>query len=166
MNLETILLNSVLIMLCIIPFILMGRFQQKRKKQLSKSITELAATQNCKITHKEFCADLVIGLDEVNNFLFFVKQKKSDADSDVMQFVNLSKVERCKEAYTEKLDKIKGGDNIIIEKVELKFWFLAENQNELSIELYNKNEKWQLNGEVQLIKKWIMLLQSRMKAIH
>jgi hypothetical protein len=86
MNLETIIFNTVLVVLCIIPFILMGRFQQKRKNQLLKSLTDLAVTQNCKITYKEFCGEIVIGLDESNNFLFFMRRKKADIGEDGLFF--------------------------------------------------------------------------------
>jgi hypothetical protein len=165
MNLETIIFNTVLVVLCIIPFILMGRFQQKRKNQLLKLLTDLAVTQNCKITYKEFCGEIAIGLDESNNFLFFMRCKKADIGEDIIQFVDLTKVKYCKLINTSNAVKTKEGSNTIIERLALRFSPIDDNQNDIVLDFYNKEEKWQLSGEFQLIEKWQNILKPRIKAL-
>ncbi len=165
MNLENILLNTILVVLCIIPFILMGRFQQRRKNQLLKSLEALASEQNAHITQKEFCGNIVIGLDENKNLLFFFKQNNADNSQIAKQVIDLSKVSNCRIINTSKSVKTKEGNNTTIEKLELDFSYTADNEPNTILEFYDKEEKWQLSGEVQLIEKWEKLLKPRIKAL-
>ncbi len=154
MDLKIVLFNIFFLVVVILPFILLGWFQQKRKRILQRLITQLAATYQCKLASKEFCGEFVIGLDTTLRYLFFVKRLSFKNNQEIQQAIDLNTMQRCKiiKQITPK-DSTQGKQEVV-EKLELGFFDGVSSLPILCSEFFNRENTLQLSGEYALIEKW------------
>lgn len=156
MDLQTILVGSISIFLCFLPFIIMNINKKRRENKILHSMNKLAQEQGCTITQHEFCSELVIGIDENKKFVFFCKKSN---DKETAQFVNLSSIQQCSIIHT------KDSETKVTEKIELCFTPIGSNKANQLFEIYNGNESLQLMGEIQLVNKWEKLINDKLKRL-
>ncbi len=89
MNLDNIIIAAIAITICVVPFILMDRSRKKKQKRTLQSLINLANQKNCNISKYEICGDFIIGIDEIERFVFFFKKLE---DKVVEQFINLAEI--------------------------------------------------------------------------
>jgi len=160
MDTTTMIIGAVVIALCMLPFVIMGSNKKKRKAQLLKSLSEIAAGHDCKITRHEFFDQFIIGLDDAGSYAFFLKKSKDD---EVSEYVDLSVVQKCKVVNSS---RVAGGNVIITDKVELSFLSVDKKNPDKKFELYTSEESMQLTGELQLAEKWAEEVNLLLKAIQ
>ncbi len=162
MDTGTIIIGIVSIALCVLPLVVMHRIKRKGENQRLAALENLAAQHNCKISQHEFCGELVLGIDETNNFVFFLKKT---ADKEIAQHINLSGIHACNIINTGSNLNSKEGEYKVIDKLELRFTPVAKNEPDLLLEIYNARESMQLVGELQLIKKWEKIINDRLATL-
>lgn len=150
MDLGSTIVGTIILVICIVPFVIMHYNSVKKENKMLQSLNEIAQQHNCNISQHEFCGDFVIGLDENKNFVFFFKQKKEKA---ISQFVDLSEIQTCKAVKSTRTIKSKDGDVRIPERVVLSYIPTNKGKAETRFELYDE-ENVQLIGELQLVDKW------------
>ena len=162
MDLGIILILAIITAISTIPFIIMGRNKNKRRKQLLKSLSINAEEHNSKITIHEFCGNFVIGLDENSNTLFFFKEFDGIA---ISRYVALDKIQHCQIINTKKTIKGNQGTYQEIDKLGFSFIPIARNYPVITLEIYEYEESLPLSGELQLIDKWVKIISSRLKPV-
>ena len=76
MDLTTIITIAI-ILFCIVLFVLQSRKKKQKEAQLLQPLFELAGKNNCKISKYERLNNSFIGIDEVANIVFVVRDRKS-----------------------------------------------------------------------------------------
>ena len=147
MDIGITITGAILIAICILPFVLIGRNSRKQEKLLFQSLSNIAAKHNCKITQHECCEEYIIGLDETSNFLFFFKRVK---DKEISKQINLSEIQNCKIINTSRSN----GNEKIIDKLELSFSSSTKKEANIILELYNSDDRIQLGDDFLLIERW------------
>ena len=99
MDIKIIIIGSILVILCILPLVFAGRGRKKKEKKLIQSLFDFADRNDCSITEHEICGDVLIGVDESNFKLFFMKQMNQEV---ITQLVNLKEFQICKVKNTSR----------------------------------------------------------------
>ncbi|RUA14733.1 MAG: hypothetical protein DSY83_08885, partial [Flavobacteriia bacterium] len=84
----TLLIGSITVAICAIPFVLTIGSRKKREKQMMKSLQTMAAQHNCQIGQREFCGNYVLGMDKTDRFVFFhqaIKEQTKERTVDLME---------------------------------------------------------------------------------
>lgn len=160
MDLGSTITGIVLLILCILPMVFLSRNRKKRENELLKTITDLAANQNAKISQFEHCGDLVIGLDETGKNLYFAKRQD---ETKAAKFVNLKEVKSCKVVNVSRKVSNENGNHRVLEKLELKFEPIDKSKSDFIFEFYREDDRIPLNGELQLIEKWAEIAKARLQ---
>ncbi len=162
MDLGTLEIALVLVAICIVPFIILGKNNKKRDKQLLQSLLDSASKEDCKITQSEYLNDVAIGLDETNNKLFFFKKIES---TEIAQHVNLLEMKSCGILNSNRPMNSKKHKDIIIEKIGMSFTPLDKNKAHEIFEFFNSEETMLLSGELQLAQKWVKIVNNLLQAM-
>ena len=155
MDFESISMGLVIMALCALPFVFMGRANRKKRKQLLQSLNDFAHTLGTKPSCYEFERDYVIALSEENKHLLFFHQYENYATEVA---VDLSKIRKCEGLIIRNNQS----DNLApIEHLELMLVGKKAEDN-VKIELYNLEEHYQLGTELELMRKWEALINSKL----
>lgn len=160
MELSSVLIVAILMATSIVVYVIVRRSRLNREKNILQSITDLANQHHCKIDQYEFYNDFLIGIDESKNFVFF--QKKSN-DKNEDQFVNLADVQACKIVNMGRTVNNKAGNYNVVDRLLLIFVPIAKNGTEVQFEFYNAEVSMQLSKELQIIEKWQLIIDERLK---
>jgi len=160
MDLGSALTGTILLIVCIVPFVIISYNSKKKQKIMLLSLKKIAQQHNCQINKHEFCGNFVIGIDHAKNFIFFSKRAN---DNMVEQYVDLAEVRSCRVVNTSRTMKSQNGNCQVIEKLELVFFPVLKNKIETTLEFYNDEVNMQLAGELQCIENWSKIVNNRLK---
>ena len=159
MDLGTDIIATIVVVVCVIPFILIAKGRKKREKKMLASLEEIANRDNCTINDYEINADFIIGIDHKQNQVFYYKNEEGVINEGS---VNLSGIEKCKLATHSKTINGKNRKESIIKGLDLKFIPRYKQDPEVSFTVYDSDLKMQLTGELQLAKKWETLINKKL----
>jgi len=159
MDIGNVIVGTILIVTCIAPFIWLHRVKKRAEKQLLNALTNLAAEHKGVISRYETCRDMVIGLDEQNNRVFFYKKSPSE---EVAQHIELAGIKTCKVVNTSRTLKDKDNVRNVLEKLELSFVPAAENNPAIVLELYDMYKNVQPLGELEFAEQWAKWMNERL----
>lgn len=108
---------------------------------------------------KMFTKLISLGLDENSNALFFFK--KGD-DKVITKCIDLNEIKNCKIIDIRKAPKNKESRFKEIEKLELSFSPIGKDKRDIVLKFYDYNESMSLNGELELTKKWLEIINGRL----
>ena len=151
MDIGTIIIGTIFLVLCLVPFVLMGGSTKKRNKRLGQGLQEMASKHNGRITSHECCGDFAIGLDEISHFAFFYKKIK---DKEVSKSVDLKNIKESKVINTSRSIKSGNGDYKTLERLEIAFVPNLEKNPDMIWELFNMDDNMQQRGEVLFASHW------------
>lgn len=160
MDISSIITTAIFIAVCIIPFVLMGQKNKKRKKGELQSLINIANQQNCTISKSEILNDYVIGMDEAKKQVFFFKKQK---DNVIEEYINLAEIKISKVKNTGRAITYNNSNQSIIEKLELVFIPLDKNRKEIAWEFFNTDNSSQLSGELQSAEEWSNRINESLK---
>lgn len=159
MDSGTITIGVVSIVACILPFIFINRSKKKAEQKRLRALIDLAAQHNGAISRHEFCGEIAIGLDEINNYLFFVSKVKG---REAAQFIDLAGIKSCRVENASRNVNSKDGAYKVIDKLSLVFTPADKDKSNVSLEFYDADASMQLVGELQLIERWEKLVNDRL----
>lgn len=158
MELGMTLISATLILLIIVPLTVMQLKKRNKEQVLLKSLKTLSNQQNCKLTTHDVTSDFAIGLDQASKNLFYYKNTVLE---NISKHINLSQFIDCDVLETRQNNtKNKQGE---IAHLNLVLIPKDKNNESETIKFYNSDENYQLNGEVDLVKKWRNLIVSSLK---
>ena len=147
MDLNIIITSAVIIAICLLPMFLLTRKQNQKKKRIKDILSTIAKTKSGEIASHEICGQIAVGMSQKDEA--FVFYKKHEDDSESKSCVLLSEVKQCTLIQTNRSSS--SGN---IGKLILNFEMVDKTKPDISIELFNASETFQLAGELQLIEKW------------
>jgi hypothetical protein len=156
MDTGSALIGLIIVLLCALPFILLGNSQKRKEKQLVRSLSQLAEKKNGHIDQYETGRDFAIGLDRVGGAVFFYKNLAGQESS---QYIRLAEIEQCDVKSVSRNQSPEKGSRRHIDEVQLIFIPIHKDEAVIKLELYNSEENLQLDRELQLAEKWKKLLR-------
>lgn len=160
MDIGTIIMGIILIAIVVVPMVLLGRKGKKTKHKLLDLLTIFANQKNCQITEHEACGDFVIGLDNRNNFVFFIKVTGEDYETNS---VNIAETKNCKSNIVSRTVSFNGRNDKVIERLSLSFIPKSNIIPAVELEFYNAEKSTQLVGELQALEKWQKIINDQIQ---
>lgn len=158
MELGMTIISGTLILLIIVPITLMQLKKRNNEQVLLKSLKALSNQQNCKLTKYDVTNDFAIGLDQATKTLFYYKNTVLE---NISKHVNLSHFINC-EIFEIRQNNTKNQQGEIT-TLTLVLYPVDKSKTTETLNIYNAEENYQLNGEVELIKKWKDLISFSLK---
>lgn len=155
----TLLIGSLTVAICAIPFVLTIGGRKRREKQMMRSLQTMAAQHNCQIGQREFCGNYLLGMDQAGRYVFFHQVSKEAIEE---RAVDLMEIVACKPINIGR--KIAG--ERVVERLGLEFVPMDQDTPEITLELYNNDHSFQLRGELQSMEKWTRLINDRLKKLQ
>jgi hypothetical protein len=121
-----------------------------------QSLQDEAQKVNCTIQEHEFCCNMMIGLDKTNNTIFFIK--KTDVKCE-QSLIVLSGIKQCELLKTLRSTH----EPNQIEKLALNFISKDDKVACVVLNFYDSNERFQMNGELQMIEKWHKIIVNKLE---
>lgn len=149
MNLGITITSTVLVLLVVAPVVLIQQQQKNKERKLLKALKSLASQYNSSITEYDIFKNFAIGLDSHNNNLFFYK---SHLAHETSQRINLNTIKSCGVSNSKKPNHKNSNGDIV--RLELVLNSASNSNDNQSIEIYNQTEDFQLNGELEIVRKW------------
>ncbi|MCK0160359.1 hypothetical protein [Allomuricauda sp. F6463D] len=159
MELGTIIIGLLIIALCALPFIFMARGRKRKQKELLDNLKNIAESNNTDIGTFDFGPGFVIGLSSAKNYVLFYKKKK---EQHIEMCIPINTLRKCEVKEAKQSVAAQKGKEEIINKLELVCYSNASS-NSNSFEFYNADDFLQLNGELQLAKKWENMVKEAME---
>ena len=144
MDLGTSIIGIIIVAICILPFILIGFNNSKKRKKTLQHLSDTAKTNNCTIEKSEFWHLTAIGIDQSNKMLFFTRRTD---DTAIYKTIDLSQIQKCNLVRTESTNRAIG-------KLELQLEFFDKNKPNVSLEFYDKDQSMSLVNEIEISVKW------------
>ncbi|MDD4150972.1 MAG: hypothetical protein PHE33_13190, partial [Bacteroidales bacterium] len=119
-------------------------------------LNNIANQQHCSISKHEICGDFIIGIDEVNKYVFFLKNLNEKV---VEQCVNLAEIRNCKIKNTARTV----ANQSVIDKLELSFIPIDKNKKEIALEFFNTDINMQLGQELRSVEQWSNFINDYLK---
>lgn len=147
MDLGSVLLWTVITLLCVVPFIALARNSKKNKQQSFQALQEFAAQHKASIDQQDHWFKSTIGLDEKQGLLFFISELHGTQQK---QWINLSEIQKCIVSGSNRIV----GDQKVIDSIELHF-SSGSNPKSVVLEFFNVNSgNLTPTIEFQLAEKW------------
>lgn len=156
MDLGNILLWSVIILLCVVPFIVLGNMAKKKKQQDLKALLDFAVSNHFSISQYDLWFKSAIGLDETKQAIVFVSNLRG---TPVAQWVLLEDAQKCQINETSRMVGGQDQSSKVIDKLELVF---SGKQGNTSFEFFNVNSgNLTPTIEYQMAEKWSAIANER-----
>ena len=148
MDLGTIIIGTICIAICALPFVLISRNKKKKEKELLTSLKDFAKQHGSEITQHEIGENFAIGLDNSKNTISFLQKTKQEIN---LQFVNLNTIKYCEiNTISRALTK----NEKEVDKLNLKLNTIDKNKPSVMLEFYNADVSFQLSNEYDIIEIW------------
>jgi len=157
MNTVSTLVGLLFILICILPFIFMGRKRRKREKLMLNTAENFAVENNLRVSFKELVRDFVLALDNSKKALIYCKITPLKAEKF---YVNLNEIKNCKVVNISRWVEGKGASAKVTDQLFLSLVPLDKNSKEVKIEYFNADVNVQLCGELQSIEKWAEIINN------
>lgn len=157
---ETSIIGAIAITLCIAPLVFMYKSRKKNESALLHALKELANSYKSNISTYDVGPSFAIGIDEQNTYVFYTK---TDQDQTFDQCVPLGKIKNCYvNVESRSVNKNKGTETVI-DKMELVFEPRDKSLAPCKFVFFNSDERFQPNGEKQLLIKWETIINKQLK---
>ncbi len=159
-----LLVTIIFLAIIILPFVFIGLSKKKKRNRFLNKITNLADLRGCTITRHEISNNFIIGIDDSAGCLFFYKK---EPDKEILRDFNLKEFKTCKLLNVSRTVNDKQNQLQLVQKLELCFYPIEEDQPEEVIEFYNDEyDSLTLSGELQMIERWEDQINKYLKTLH
>ena len=145
-----IVITTILIVICTLPFILLNGSSKKKTKQLKKALEIGVSQNNGTLTDYVIINDFAIGLDSVAKQIYYYKKTP---EAVCLQTVDLNKIKTCEVKKETKRLRNKKSNYETIQRIALEFTSIKNNGIE-EFEFYDYDDSSQPNGELVLADSW------------
>lgn len=153
---------GIIFLLCITIYVISISNKKKKENKFLNNISRLSGINIGKITRYEIWDHSVIGMNDSDAELYFIK---NSSDDQTFQKIQLSEFQRCWVNEVSRTVAIKGSSIKVVEKVELILGNKQKSKPDTVIEFYNQHSgKLDLTGELQLAEKWRKLINEKISS--
>lgn len=161
MELGTTIVGILVLLVCIIPFAMVGYKSKLNNKKKLEELIAFAQENKANITQHELWRNSAIGLDKHEQVIFFINQEN---DTKVFHKILLSTIETCTVYNVNSTISNKNSNYKIIEKIDLLFTYRDKNLAKVALNIFNsKLEGLTVSGELQIAEKWHQLINDIIK---
>lgn len=154
---------GIIFLLCITIYVISISNKKKKVNKFLNNISRLSGINIGKITRYDIWDHSVIGMNDSDAELYFIK---NSSDDQTFQKIQLSEFQRCWVNEGSRTVGIKGSSIKVVEKVELILGNKQKNKPDTVFEFYNQQSgKLDLTGELQLANKWCMLINEKISSM-
>jgi hypothetical protein len=163
MDFVTIIIALIIILVCVVPFIIMGRNNKKKERQFLETLSSLAGKYNATVSQYDIWNHTAIGADEGMNMIFFTKKSKNATS---LQQVAIAEIQKCRVVNTSRSVSHNNSNTAVIDKLELAFQYQDRNRAELFLNFFDVNtDSLTVSRELHLADKWCKLVNDRIGAL-
>lgn len=156
----TIIMIVMVVLIFVVPSIWMYLSRINSEKQFKKKLFNFAESNNCTISELDFWKKSAIGIDKNLRKLFYIRITNSE---EYKKKIDLTEIQKCRVLNASRSMNNKNGNFTAIDKLELIFTYRDKNKSEIALEFYNPiHDSLSLAGEVQLIEKWLRILDAEL----
>ncbi|WAC02761.1 hypothetical protein N7U66_03575 [Lacinutrix neustonica] len=145
-----IVISTLLITLCALPFILVYGSTKKKEILLKMGLEALIKKDNGHLTDYVVSYPFALGFDRTTKHIYFYKKNQEEV---LFQKVKLNEVKACEVQKEKKHIKNGKQNNEIVQSVALVFTYTKGNTVE-QFKLYDFDDSSQPNGEMDLAVAW------------
>lgn len=145
-----IVISTLLIALCALPFVLISGSTKKREKQLIKNLETKVSNNNGILTDYAINYDFALGIDSAAKQIYYYKKSQ---ETEYFKKVNLNEIKSCEVVKDKKRIKNGKSNYELIQRIALVFTSKQGHVVE-QFELYDYDNSSQLNGEIALADSW------------
>jgi hypothetical protein len=160
MDAVSIITAIIVIGIFMLIFILPSMGVKKTQKEMHAKLQTLADKHQAKVSKSAILGDSIIGLDEEKKSVFFYRQVKDVAISNVIQ---LSEIRNCKMLNQSKSNKSKNENFNQFERLGLQFIAIDNNKPDIILEFYNIEDSSYLNFDLKVLEQWNTKLNQQLK---
>jgi hypothetical protein len=150
MEIGMIVTSTILIALCVLPFILIYGSTKQKEKQLKTGLLKAITKNNGTLSDYDTNVDFAIGLDRKANQIYFYTKS---SETDYTKTVNLNDLDVCEVKKATKRIRNGKSNSELIENITLVF----TNANGKVIdefEIYDYDKSSQISTEITLADTW------------
>ncbi len=155
MELGTTIIGLVAIALCMMPFVMMHRSRKNKEQMLINGLKKIAKSQNSDLATCDCGVDFSIGISSSNRYVFFYKNTNT---IEFEQFVSMEGLKSCEVDTVKRTVTTEEGAHSVIDQVTLVFVPKDRLVPQVRFVLFHSEEHFQLDGELQLARKWQAIL--------
>lgn len=159
MDIQSIIIGIIVIGLCFLPYVYFTKKNKKKDAQFFKVLSDKAKQLNCSLTQHEASGNIVLGLDDANLLLFFLKKLRGGDER--LQHVDLTEVKAVRINNISRTVGEKDSKKKVIDKLQLVFSNYDYSKRDVTFEFYNSDETLVMNGELQLIERWLQIVNEK-----
>jgi hypothetical protein len=162
MELGTTIVGILVLLICIIPFAMVGYRSKLNNKKKLEELIAFAKEKKGNITIHEQWRNSAIGLDKQNEMIFYFHQEN---ETKIFHQILLQEIESCNINNVNSNISNKGNNYKIIEKIELVFSYQDKKLEKIALNIFNsKSEGLTVSGELQIAEKWHQLINEILKS--
>lgn len=155
-----IVLGSVLVAICCLPFVAVNISRNKVKKHMMQLLSDLLRENNGTASKVEYLGKMSIALDENHQLLFFIKQHNDRCEKVVISLNDLRSCRLEKDSRTVTSD---GGNYQLLESLVLHFASMSKDKLNVRISVFDITEDLHLNGELQFAERWSAIIDDQLR---
>jgi hypothetical protein len=160
MSIGTIIMNSVMILGGISPFLFVYRNKRKLKNKLIQALKERIGDPTIELKEIDTFLGLIICLDKTQNRLYYYKK---NGEIYNFQSVDINEIVQCK-ITKQYIPKDQWEDEYPrILKVDLILTTKNATNSEVVLNFYNDEDSFYLSGELQIAEKWKQLISKTIR---
>jgi hypothetical protein len=150
----------MVVLIFVVPSIWMYLSRMKSEKQFKKKLFNFAESMNSTISELDFWKKSAIGIDKTLHKLFYIRITNSE---EYKKEIDLTEIQKCRVLNASRSMNNRNGNFTAIDKLELIFTYRDKNKSEIALEFYNPiHDSLSLAGEVQLIEKWLRIVDAEL----
>lgn len=146
------------LLICSVPFIIDRNNRKKREKEMVKQLKDHAKNETLQLTKFDLQSNLIIGLDDLSNTLYFLIKKEG---VDHFQQINLANYKSCELQQSNRELGDQSKSQSVVDRLSLQLNPSKSSDQPVLIEFFNRSETVNLSGEFQLARDWEKLLRVR-----
>ncbi|MCG9880419.1 MAG: hypothetical protein MH472_07465 [Bacteroidia bacterium] len=156
MDLSSIIIGAIFLAAFILPFIWMGIRRKKEEKKNILSFQQYALEQNETIVNIDVMEILMIAFNVNKSKLYFAFK---DGESWNYHHINTNEISSVKVNRVSSAITTTNGTKDLIKKLQLNLYFKHKDLPFLPITFYNQQVSMEINDELILLNKWVLLLK-------
>jgi hypothetical protein len=155
MDTTNIILGAIFIAICVVPFIIMQRSRGKNEKTMMNAVQYILKELGLTIGEYEYGSDFIISMDKDYKNIMFCKLNKGLTE---VKHAKLTEIQSCKVHHSTKSINTESQNISVTDQVALILMPASKSLSEIRFELYHDVKNMQLNGEIQLARKWSAII--------
>ena len=145
MDTESFIMGAVLLIICVAPFAITYLKNNKKESQFIAQLNQLAQAKDVQIDHYELFGNMIFAIDKTHKKALFLQNIGANE--------NLHVVDLQKSVLEIDMADLQDGKRKNIQRITFE-WKSSNHSPHDSWVIYDGKKKFQLSGELELIKKW------------